>query len=185
MHSVLKSSIETLIELSLSFLKIGSLMFGGGYAMIPILEAEIVDKRGWATVEEILNYYAISQVTPGAIAINIAAFIGFKKGRYLGVFVATLSLITPAVLVILFLSFLISGSSSNVYVAKALRGINIAVVALLVNSLISMIRRTSNSLSGGLYTLIAFILAQFVGISVIYIIMVAAIIGYFVGRVKR
>ena len=88
------------LDLFLTFARIGGLTFGGGYAMLPFLEREIIEKRGWATQEELTDYYAISQCTPGIIAINVATFIGNKNKGALGALIATLGVVFPSLIII-------------------------------------------------------------------------------------
>ena len=88
------------IDLVVTFFKIGIMTFGGGYAMLPMIQREVVEKRGWATEEEILNYYAIGQCTPGVIAVNTATFIGDKRKGILGGFLATLGVVMPSLIII-------------------------------------------------------------------------------------
>ena len=88
------------LELVWSFFKIGIMTFGGGYAMLPMIQREVVERKGWATEEEILNYYAIGQCTPGVIAVNTATFIGDKRKGVLGGFLATLGVILPSLMII-------------------------------------------------------------------------------------
>ena len=88
--------MKDLLELYLTFFKIGAFTFGGGYSMMPMIQKEIVEKHKWATDEEVLNYYAVGQCTPGVIAVNTSTFIGYKRRGVLGGFVATAGMITPS-----------------------------------------------------------------------------------------
>ena len=97
-----------LLELFWRFFLIGAFTFGGGYAMIPLLEREVVEKHSWATEEELMDYYAVSQCTPGVIAVNVATFIGFKIGGNLGGVVATLGVVTPSLLIIMLIASILT-----------------------------------------------------------------------------
>ncbi len=121
-----------LIRLFLIFFKIGIVNFGGGYAMLPLLSKELVEKRGWTTNAELADYYAIGQCTPGAIAVNVATFIGHKKKGMIGGIVATLGLVTPAFLIIFVIATLLTNFASNEYVQHALAGIRVCVFALVL-----------------------------------------------------
>lgn len=121
-----------------SFFKIGLFTFGGGYAMLPMMQREITEKHKWATEEEVLDCYAIGQSTPGIIAINTATFIGYRTGGVFGSLAATLGMVTPSLIIITALSTVILLYRDNPYVQKALLGIQGAVVALVGVSIIKM-----------------------------------------------
>ena len=104
-----------LIDLYIAFFKIGGLTFGGGYAMLPMLQREVIDKHGWATIEEVLDIYAIGQCTPGIIAVNTATMIGYRKRGVLGAIVATLGEITPSVVIITLLASVLTQVKDSVW----------------------------------------------------------------------
>ena len=93
------------LDLFLTFFRIGALTFGGGYAMLPMFKKELVDKHGWCTEDDILDYYAIAQCTPGVIAVNTASFIGFKKKGVLGAICATVGVVAPSIIIITVIIF--------------------------------------------------------------------------------
>lgn len=132
---------KQLSGLFLAFFKIGLFTFGGGYAMLPMIQREITEKHKWATEEEVLDCYAIGQSTPGIIAINTATFIGYKTAGIPGALVATLGMVTPSLIIITALSTLILKYRDNIYVKKALLGIQGAVVALIAVSIIKMAKK--------------------------------------------
>ncbi|MCK5759519.1 MAG: chromate transporter [Clostridiales bacterium] len=134
------------LKLFTSFFKIGLFTFGGGYAMLPMIQREITEKHGWATEEEVLDYYAIGQTTPGIIAINTATFIGYKKSGIAGAISATLGMVGPSLIIITALSSLIIAYRDNEYVTKALRGIQGAVVALVAVSIVKMGKKALTSI---------------------------------------
>ena len=121
---------KLLFEIFLAFVKIGAVTFGGGLAMLPILERELSQKRGWVTQDELLDYYAIGQATPGIIAVNVATFCGYKLQGTLGGIVATLAIVTPSIFVITILAIFINSLDQIPLMQKALTGINIAAVFL-------------------------------------------------------
>ena len=125
-----------------SFFKIGLFTFGGGYAMLPMMQREITEKHGWASEEEVLDCYAIGQSTPGIIAINTATFIGYRTGGISGALAATLGMVTPSLIIITALSTVILLYRDNPYVKKALLGIQGAVVALVAVSIVRMARKS-------------------------------------------
>lgn len=132
--------MHILIDLYLTFTKIGGMMFGGGYAMLPILQREIVENKEWATSEQLTDYYAVGQCTPGVIAVNTATFIGAKQAGIAGGIVATLGVVTiPAVLILIIAAFL-SSFMDSVIVAHAFNGIRACVTALILVSVIKLFK---------------------------------------------
>ena len=121
--------IKELWKLYTAFFKIGILTFGGGYAMLPMIEREVVTKNKWATMEEVMDYFAISQCTPGVIAVNSATFIGYKNKGVLGGIVATLGVITPSIIIISIIASVLQTFYDNKYVKSAFQGIGVAVCA--------------------------------------------------------
>ena len=91
-------------DLFLTFAKIGGFTFGGGYAMLPIMQKELVEKKDWTTNEELLNYYAVGQCTPGIIAVNVSTFVGYQKKGILGSIFSTLGVVTPSIIIIILIA---------------------------------------------------------------------------------
>ena len=137
-EKVQKSSWKVYFTLFGLFFKMGAVTFGGGYAMLPILERELVDNRDWVTKDELLDYYAIGQSTPGIIAVNVATFVGYKRRGVSGAIAATAGIVSPSLIIIMILATFISNFAEITWVQKALKGINVVVGALLVQSVISM-----------------------------------------------
>lgn len=181
--------LKDLFNLYFVFMKIGAVTFGGGYAMLPILERELVDKRKWATVDDLMDYYAISQVTPGVIAVNVATFVGFRKRSILGGICATLGVVTPSLIIITLISLFISNFESIVWVQKALSGINVAVTALLTYAVFNFAKRAIKKWWGILFYALAFCAIFFLKIPSVIVIIVSAIAGiliaYFSGNLKK
>ena len=125
-------------ELFLAFAKVGAMTFGGGYAMLPMLQREIVENRAWATEEELADYFAVGQCTPGVIAVNTATFVGVKQRGWLGGVFATLGVIFPSLVIIICLAGLISAFAENVYVQKAFAGIKVCVCVLIFNAVVKL-----------------------------------------------
>ncbi|MDR1930774.1 MAG: chromate transporter [Treponema sp.] len=123
-----------MIDLFLTFLKIGVSTFGGGYAMVPVLERELIKKRGWITLEEVMDYYTIAQVTPGIIAVNISTFVGYKRAGIAGGILATAAFILPGVLFMTVISLFISRFMEYPAVRHAFAGIRVAVGALVLDT---------------------------------------------------
>ena len=130
--------MKTLWRLGLLFLRIGCFMFGGGAAMLPLLQTELVERRQWLTKEKLMDYYSIAQSTPGIIAVNVATFTGYGRAGVWGAIVATLALITVPVIVILLLANVLSLYMDNVYVEKAFTGVRFVIVALIGEAVYKM-----------------------------------------------
>lgn len=174
-----------LIDLYIAFFKIGGLTFGGGYAMLPMLQREVIDKHGWATIEEVLDIYAIGQCTPGIIAVNTATMIGYRKRGVLGAIVATLGEITPSVVIITLLASVLTQVKDSVWVARAFGGIRIAVCALIVQSIITLAKKSVVDLPSLLLYIASTALTFFLGVSPIAIVVLAILCGLLVGWTKR
>ncbi len=121
-------------ELICVFAKIGLFTFGGGYAMLPLLQVELVEKRKWLTDEKLVDYFCIGQSTPGIIAVNVATFVGYGRKGVVGAVSATLALIFPPVVVILLLANVLQLYMNNKYVSDAFEGIRIVVIALILDA---------------------------------------------------
>ena len=126
--------LRDMLELFLTFAKVGVMTFGGGYAMLPILQREVVENKGWATEEELADYFAIGQCTPGVIAVNTATFIGRKKDGVPGGIVATLGVVFPSLVIISLLAGVITRFSELVWVKNAFAGIRVCVCVLIFNA---------------------------------------------------
>ena len=132
--------MNILIDLYLTFTRVGAMMFGGGYAMLPILQREIVDNKKWATADQLADYYAVGQCTPGVIAVNTATFIGSQQAGIAGGISATLGVVTiPAILILIIAAFL-SNFMDSVIVAHAFSGIRACVTALILASVIKLFK---------------------------------------------
>ncbi|MBQ9904979.1 MAG: chromate transporter [Synergistaceae bacterium] len=125
-------------DLFITFAKIGAVTFGGGYAMLPILQREIVENKRWGTDEELADYYAIGQCTPGVIAVNVGTFIGRKVAGIPGGIVATLGVVFPSVVIIALLAGVIQAYSSLEWVKHAFAGIRVCVCVLIFNAVIKL-----------------------------------------------
>ncbi len=177
--------LRDLLNLFLIFFRVGAFTFGGGYAMIPILEREFVTQRGWITSEDMLNYVAIGQSTPGIIAVNMATFVGYRTGKTLGAVFATLGVITPSVIIISIIAAFISNFSEYAYVQKALSGINIAVAVILVSAVWDLGKKSITDMIGLALAVIAFLAVVVFNINSIWLILFALVVGIAVkGGVK-
>ena len=126
------------LDLFLTFARVGVMTFGGGYAMLPILEREVVDGKGWATSEELMDYYAVGQCTPGVIAVNTATFIGQKQAGNLGGIVATLGIVFPSLVIITAIAGVLPNLSHLAVVQNAFAGIRVCVCVLVFNAVVKL-----------------------------------------------
>lgn len=165
-------------KLYLSWFKIGLFTFGGGYAMIPMIQKEVVDKHHWVTAEDVLNYYAISQCTPGAIAVNLSTFIGGKIDGFLGALAATLGVITPSIIIISIIATFLSNFSSLDVVKHALAGIQIAVCVLMFGAVKNLFKTSIVDIPSLIICLVAFLLAYFTNIPTVLLVILASVFGY-------
>ena len=134
--------MKELLTLFLTFAKVGVMTFGGGYAMLPILQREVVENKGWATDEELTDYFAIGQCTPGVIAVNTATFIGQKKAGIAGGIVATLGVVFPSLLIIVALAGVITSFSHLTWVQHAFAGIRVCVCVLIFNAVVKLWKKS-------------------------------------------
>lgn len=130
--------MKELVEMYLAFFRIGAVTFGGGYAMLPILQREIVENKGWATDDELMDYYAIGQCTPGVIAVNTATFIGRKYRGIVGGIVTTLGVVSPSILIISLIAGLINNFAEVTWVQNALGGIRVCVCVFIFNAVLKL-----------------------------------------------
>lgn len=166
--------MRELFEVFFSFAKIGLFTFGGGLAMLPMFQKEIVENKGWATEEEVLDYYAVGQATPGIIAVNTATFIGYKRRGLVGGIVATLGMIFPSLVIIMSLASVIAQFQDLAVVQHAFRGIRIAVVALIVTTVLRLVRQSVRTRTALAIFVTALFLIAFVDLSPAIVILVAA-----------
>lgn len=133
--------MNTLLDLFLTFAKVGVMTFGGGYAMLPILQREVVDRKHWATEEELMDYFAIGQCTPGIIAINTATFVGQKNNGTWGGIFATLGMVFPSIVIISILAGVIETFSHLAWVQNAFAGIRVCVCVLILNAVVKLFKK--------------------------------------------
>ena len=166
-----------LLQLFLSFAKVGVLTFGGGYAMIPLLEREIVEKRHWASSEELMDYYAVGQCTPGVIAVNTATFIGYKTAGNLGGIVATLGVVFPSFVIITVIAGIIRSFADIPAVKSAFAGIRVCVCVLIFNSVVKLWKGAIKDKAALALCLLVFVLSLFFDISPIVFVVLCAAAG--------
>ena len=169
------------LDLVVTFFKIGIMTFGGGYAMLPMIQREVVEKRGWATEEEILNYYAIGQCTPGVIAVNTATFIGDSRKGVLGGFLATLGVVMPSLIIISIIAALLNNFAEIEAVQHALAGIRVAVVVLVGFSIWKLRKSGGPGAFGWIVFGLTFLVSAIFGLSPVIIVVAAAAAGLIAG----
>ena len=169
--------MKMLFTLFASFFKVGIMTFGGGIAMFPILEREIVDNKKWATKEELIDYYAVGQCTPGIIAVNAATFIGHKVKGVMGGIFATIGVVFPSVIIILILASFLKSLTSISYVQSAFCAIRVAVCALVISSVLGLIKKGIKDSLGIIIAIMSFLLIVFLDISPVFIVLAAIITG--------
>ena len=172
-------------ELFWTFAKIGGVTFGGGYAMLPILQRECVDKRDWATEEELADYFAIGQCTPGIIAVNTATFIGQKQAGIIGGIVATLGIVFPSLIIITALAGVINSFSHLAWVQHAFAGIRVCVCVLIFNAVVKLFKGSVKDWAAGLIFLAVLAAALLTDLSPVIFVAAAAALGIVIQNVIR
>ena len=169
--------LKELLTLFLTFAKVGVMTFGGGYAMLPILQREVVENKGWATDEELTDYFAIGQCTPGVIAVNTATFIGQKRRGILGGIVATLGVVLPSLVIIAALAGVITTFSHLAWVQHAFAGIRVCVCVLIFNAVLKLWKGAVKDVWGLVSFLVILALSVFTKLSPIIYVLAAAVAG--------
>ena len=175
----------SLLTLFLTFAKVGVMTFGGGYAMLPILQREIVENRGWATDEDLANYFAIGQCTPGVIAVNTATFIGYRTRGIAGAIAGTLGLVFPSLIIITTLAGVIARFSDNPYVQRAFAGIRVCVCALIVKAVVKLLKSAvKDRLTLVIYIAVA-VLSVCLDLSPVIFVLAMIALGIFLAFIKK
>lgn len=175
-----------MLSLFWAFLKIGAVMMGGGYAMLPLLVRELVDKRDWITKDELLDIFAVAQCTPGVIAVNSASFIGYKRHKAWGAVVATLGIITVPFLMILGLATLMRMAQDIPLMFQVFAGMRVAVCALIIDTVIKLTAENLRDWLSILLCAISFLLVATLNINPVFIVLGAALLGFVLwGRERK
>ena len=172
------------LDLFATFFRTGACTFGGGYAMLPILQRDVVEKKGWATEEELTDYFAIGQCTPGVIAVNTATFIGYKYKGIPGGIVATLGIVCPSILIITIIALFLRSFADLPAVAHAFAGIRACVCVLIFNAVLKIWKSTVIDLPTALIFITVFLLSVFLGLSPALMVVVAGLVGLGLKRVR-
>ena len=175
--------MKELIQLFLLFAKIGAVTFGGGYAMLPILQREIVEKHKWATDEELVDYFAVGQCTPGVIAVNTATFIGYKRKGVLGGIFATLGVVAPSILIISVIAAFITNYADIPQVKYAFNGIRVCVCVLILNAITKLAKNSLTDKFTYIIFGVCFLLSVFFKVSAAWLVIGAGFAGYVIKRI--
>ena len=175
----------SLFKLYLMFLKIGSLMIGGGYSMLPLLIRELVERNGIITEDELTDYMAVAQCTPGVIAVNTATFVGYKVRKLIGSIVATLGVITVPTILIILIAAVLKPLMEYEIVEHIFVGIRLAVCALITASVYKLFRKSVTNVTTFVLFLLAFLFVAIGGVSPVFIVLGAAITGLAWGGLKK
>jgi chromate transporter len=184
----MKKKSEVILDLFITFMKIGAFTIGGGLAMLPVIEREIVDRKGYISQEEIVDAFAASQSLPGIVAINSSIYIGYRIAGFMGALVSAIGVVLPSFVVILAIAMLFTTVSGNEYVNRALTGVKAGVAGLIAVTIVRMGRRVIRDIFGLVLAIGAFVLVTWFGVSIVLAIGAGALLGfliYFVGRVRR
>jgi chromate transporter len=188
--------MKDFFELIWTFIKIGATTFGGGYAMVPVLERELINRRGWITMEEVMDYYTIAQITPGLIAVNVSTFVGYKRRGIAGGAAATVAFILPGVCLMTVIALGISRFAEYPAVQYAFAGIRAAVGALVLDTVWKMFAalfkaenaeasRRAGALIPGCIAALAFALSALLSASPALIILGAGAAGFLLWRLPK
>ena len=169
--------MKLLLQMFLTFAKVGVMTFGGGYAMLPILQREVVDNKGWATEEELIDYFAIGQCTPGVIAVNTATFIGQRLKGTFGAIFATLGVVFPSLVIISLLAGVIEAFSHLVWVQNAFGGIRVCVCVLIANAVVKLFKKAVVDVPTMIIFLLVALGSIFLPLSPVIFVLLAAVIG--------
>lgn len=169
--------MNILLDLFLTFAKIGGFTFGGGYAMLPILQRDVAETKKWTTEQELMDYYAIGQCTPGIISVNVATFIGYKIAGIAGGIIATLGVVTPSVIIITLIATFLSNFADLPIVIHAFNGVRVCVCVLILNAVIKLGKKSIVDKLTLFIFLVVSILSIVTNLSPVLYIIISGILG--------
>lgn len=178
--------MKELLELYFAFLKIGAVNFGGGYAMLPLLERDLVQNRGWTTTQDLTDYFAIGQCTPGLIALNVSTFIGSRRKGIPGAIAATVGFVTIPIVIILIIATFLQGFADYPVVQNAFAGIRVCVCVLIVQAVLrlwnkSVVDKTTLILYLGVFLMTAFSGVLPLAIPAAVLVIISGMLGVIIG----
>lgn len=177
--------MHELISMFLTFARVGAFTFGGGYAMLPVLQREVVEKKGWCTEEELIDMYAIGQCTPGVIAVNVATYIGNRKRGALGAVFTTLGIIFPSLVIITIIASFLTHFAEYPAVQHAFSGIRVVVCALVTKTIYTMSRKNVLDIVTLLILIFSFVAVALLHTSPIVIVVICGVIGFLLRGGKK
>jgi chromate transporter len=173
------------LDLFLTFAQVGGLTFGGGYAMLPVLQRKVVEDRGWATEEELSDYYAIGQCTPGIIAVNVATFIGNKTRGIFGGVVATFGVVAPSMVIITLIAAFLQNFAHIEFVRHAFAGVRVGVCVLVLNAVVKLWKKSVKDVPGFLIFAVILALVVFLDLSPVFMVLGAGVAGVCIQGARR
>ena len=177
--------MKTIWELYVSFLKIGSLMFGSGYTMLPLLTREIVEYRAWITQDELMDVFALSQCVPGVIGVNTAAFIGQKRNGWRGAAAAVLGVVTTPIIAILLVATVLMQFWNNPVMVSAFNGVRVAVAAVITSAVVSLVRANVKNWLGIGLCIVGFVLIAVLHVSPVFVVLLAIVVGILLWGIRK
>lgn len=169
--------MKKLMQLFLTFSRIGGLTFGGGYAMIPMLEKELVEKNHWVSEEELLDYYAVGQCTPGIIAVNTATFVGHKVAGFWGGIFATLGVVFPSLVIITVIAAVLTNFADIPAVKSAFAAVRVCVCVLIFNAVLKLWKKAVTDKGTLTIFILVFVMSVFLDMSPIFFVLVSGLCG--------
>lgn len=176
--------LKELFEMFFIFARIGGFTFGGGYAMLPMLQKELVENRDWTTEKELIDYFAIGQCTPGIIAVNTATFVGYKKSGVLGAIFATAGMVFPSIVIVSIIAAFLQNFSEITFVQHAFAAIRVAVGVLIVNAVIKMGKTTIKDKLCLVLAIVSFLVMVMFSFSPVWVVIAAAVLGIVIPVIK-
>lgn len=173
------------LDLFLTFLKIGAFTFGGGYAMIPLIQREVCENKKWISEQEITDIVAISESTPGPVAVNAATFVGYRTNGFVGAFIATLGVVLPSFLIISVISYFQNEFRDLMVIRYAFTGVRVAVLALIFKALWTMFKSVKKKVVSYLIMGFSLVLTAFMKIDAVYVIIGCMLFGLLWSLLKR
>ena len=174
--------MKVLLQLYTAWFKMGLFTFGGGYAMLPMIQREVIEKYHWATEDEIMDYYAIGQCTPGIIAVNTATFVGYYQKGVLGGIAATLGVVSPSVIIIGLIASLISNFAELAVVQHALLGINVAVCVLMIEAITNLWKKSIKNIAAVCVFAMALLLSALTSVSTVWLVILSGALGILMSK---
>lgn len=169
--------MRELLDLYFTFFRIGGLTFGGGLTMLPMLKYELAEKKAWVTEDELLDYYAIGQCTPGIIAVNVSTFVGFRQKGIPGAVAATLGMVSPSLIIVSILAIFLEQFMNNRIMAHAIAGVKVVVCALMANTVLTLARKSFINMFCAAVGALALVGAVFTPIPTVLFVVMAGALG--------